>query len=77
MSLTEYELMMNLLIPFVIVVLSLSITMMIRFIGSDTFDAIDKRFASYISGVGKGISSGKTAPVPKTLPVRRPRENEE
>ena len=39
--------------------------------------AIDKRFASYISGVGKGISSGKIAPAPKTLPVRRPKENVE
>jgi len=41
-------------------------------IGSDTFTAIDKRFASYISGVGKGVSSNKTAPVPKTLPVKQP-----
>ena len=47
------------------------------FMGSDTRAAIDKRFAEYISGVGKGIASGKTAPTPKTRPVRRPKKNEE
>ena len=51
--------------------------LLLTFFGSDTFAAIDKRFASYISGVGKGISSGKIAPIPKTRPVRRPKENEE
>ena len=76
MNLTEYELMMNLLVPFVMVGVVLSIVMILAFIRSDTFAAIDKRFASYISGVGKGISSGKTAPVPKTPPVRRLKENE-
>ena len=69
--------MMNLLIPFAIPTILLSYLLIFVFIGSDTFAAIDKRFASYISGVGKGISSGKTAPTPKTLPVRRPKENEE
>lgn len=34
-------------------------------------------YFSLNADVGKGVSSGKTAPVPKTLPVRRPRENEE
>jgi hypothetical protein len=54
----------------------ISCSLFFRLITSDTFAAIDKRFASYISLVGKGISSGKTAPVPKTPPVRRPKENE-
>ena len=63
--------------PFLMIVVSLLCPLMIYgLITSDTFAAIDKRFASYISGVGKGISSGKTAPVPKTPPVRRPKENE-
>ena len=57
----------------VVIILPLLFT----FLDSDTFTAVDKRFASYISGVGKGISSGKIAPAPKTLPVRRPKENEE
>ena len=33
-------------------------------------------YFAFNAGVGKGISSGKTAPVPKTPPVRRPKENE-
>lgn len=75
MNLVEYELMMNLLIPFVMVTVVFSWLLLLTFFGSDTFAAIDKRFANYISGVGKGISSGKIAPIPKTRPVRRPKEN--
>jgi len=53
MNLVEYELMMNLLIPFAIVTSALSIVMVLAFINSNTFTAIDKRFASCISGAGK------------------------
>ena len=44
---------------------------------ANVFVMTSKKKNGYISGVGKGISSGKTAPTPKTLPVRRPKENEE